>query len=94
MQKGSTRAIDSAGILAIERTDVAGDAGGVVEIDVRETLPAAPDSGNLPADLGAPVHHRLDYGIQTRDVPAACQDPDLSSLHLKSPHFAQVNYSL
>ena len=94
VQPGAARAVDGACVLAVQRENVAADAGGIVEIDVRETFPAAPDAGDLPADLGAAVHHRLDYGIQTGDIAAARSVSRSSLPSFKTSPCAQVNYSL
>ena len=47
MQPRAAGAVDGAGVLAVERNDVARDAGGIVEIEVGEPFPAAPDTGHL-----------------------------------------------
>ena len=51
VQVGAAGAVDGAGILAIERQNVAGAAGGVVQIDVGQALPSAADADHLAADF-------------------------------------------
>ena len=79
-------AVDRAGILAIQRQDVARAARRVLQVDVRQAFPAAADADHLAADLAAAIDHRFDDGIQTRDVAAARENADTLRCHgMKAP---------
>ena len=49
VQPGPTRAVDSARVVAVQRKNVAADARRIVEVDVRQSLPSAPNAGDLMA---------------------------------------------
>ena len=64
-----------------ERQDIAGAAGRILQIDMREALPAAANADHLAADLASTVDHRLDHGIQPRHVAAAREYTDTLHSH-------------
>ena len=78
---GAAGAVDGAGVLAIQRQDVAGAAGRILQVDVGQAFPAAADADDFAADFAATVDHRLDHGIQTRDVAAARENTDTLRSH-------------
>ena len=71
MQEGAAGAVDGAGILARQRQDVAFFARLVVEFDVRESFPAAPDADDFAIVFGASIGHFFDDGIEAGDITAA-----------------------
>ena len=81
VQIGAAGAVDGAGVLAIQRQHVARAARRILQVDVRQSFPAAADADHLAADFAAPVNHRLDDGIQSRNVAAAGEDADTLRSH-------------
>ena len=84
MQVGAARAIDGSGILPVEGKNVAGPAGGVLEVDVRQPFPAPANADDLAPDLASAVDHRLDHGIQSWDVAASREDTNALRSHENS----------
>src|SRR5262249_33311221 len=76
VQISAAGAVDGAGVIAVERQDVARAAGEVVQIDMREGLPAAAQADHLSADLARSIDHRLDDGIQTGNIASPGQNTD------------------
>ncbi len=74
VQIRAARAVDGAGVFAVERQNIARAARGIVEVDVRQALPAAPDAEHFAADLATPVNDALDYGIQAGNVTTTGKD--------------------
>ena len=60
VQHGAAIAIYGAGVVAVERKNIAFAALGIVQVDVRQPLPAAPDAGDFDTVLRAAVNHALD----------------------------------
>ncbi len=81
VQIGAAGAVDGAGVLAIERQNVAGPAGGVVEVDMGQALPAAANADDFAADFTSTVNHRFDHGIQSRNIAAARENADSFCSH-------------
>ena len=81
VQIGAAGAVDGAGVLAIQRQNVARAAGRVLQVDVGQPFPAAADADHFAADLAATVDHRLDDGIQSRNIAAAREDTDTLRSH-------------
>src|SRR5215470_19491941 len=75
MQIGTARAIDGTGVLPGQREHVPRAARRILEIDVSQPLPAAAQPDDGVAELGAPVHHRLDHGVEAGHIAAAREDP-------------------
>ena len=84
MQPRAAGAVYGARVLPVERDDVAGDAGRIVEIDVGQTFPTAADPGDFGADRAAAVHNCLNNGIQPRDVAATGENADSFLAHNRS----------
>src|SRR6516162_1309174 len=76
MQRGAAASVDGAGVLAVQRDNVAGPAGRILEIEVRERLPAATQTENLDVVLAAAVGNALDDCVEAGDVPAAGENAD------------------
>src|ERR1017187_4217506 len=76
MQVGAARAVDRARVLAIERQNVARPARRIVQIDMRQALPAAANTDDFAIDLASSVNNGLDDGIQARHVSAAGEYTD------------------
>src|SRR6185436_10315383 len=70
VQVGSAGAIDGPGIFAIQRQHVAGAARRILKVDVGKAFPAAANTDHLAADFTSTVYHRLDHGIESRNVAA------------------------
>ena len=81
MQVGAAGAVDGAGVLAIQRQHVARAAGRILQVDVGQPFPAAANADHLAANFASTVHHRLDHGIQTRNVAAARENTDTLRSH-------------
>ena len=58
-------------------------AGGIVQINVRQSFPSAPDADDL-APIAATIYHRLDDGIQSGNVAAAGKNPNAFFCHERS----------
>src|SRR5262249_23629523 len=61
MQYGPAAPVDRARVLAVEWHEVAAPAGRVVDVEVREALPAAPQPEDFDLILAAAVGHGLDH---------------------------------
>ena len=59
VQIRAARAIDGAGVLAVERLDIPRPARRIFQIDMRQSFPATADANDLASDLGSPVDHRF-----------------------------------
>src|SRR5262249_28556620 len=81
MQHGAAAPVDGARVLLVERHDVARHAGLVLDIEVGERLPAAPQAQNLDLVAAAAIGDALDDGIETRDIAAAGEDTDALLRH-------------
>ena len=69
VEYGAARAIDRAGIFAIERTNVR--VGGIGGIHMSKTLPAFANADDGAAELAGAVDYGLDDGIEAGNVAAA-----------------------
>ena len=74
VENSAAGAIDGARVVSGERADVDGI---FVRGHVGETLPPFADADHLAAHFRRAVHDRLDDGIQTGNVAAACQDANV-----------------
>src|SRR5262249_20811307 len=81
MQHRAAAPVDGAGVGAVERDDVVRPALRVLEIDVGETLPAAPEPDHLEVVLAAAVGDALDHCVEAGHVAAAGQNPDAPFAH-------------
>ena len=62
MKPGAAGPVDIAGVVAVQRADVAVHTGGVVEVDVGQAFPAAADSGDGAAHVAGPIGDGLNDG--------------------------------
>src|SRR5882762_2221749 len=74
VEYGAARAIDGAGIFAIEWANVR--VGGIGGIHMGKTLPAFADADDGAAELAGAIDDGLDDGIQAGNVAAAGEDSD------------------
>ena len=70
VQVGAAGAVDGARVIAIERLNVTGAARRIVQIDVRQRFPPAPQADHFAADFARSIDYGLDDGIQTGNVSA------------------------
>ena len=94
VQVGAAGAVDGAGVLAVQRQDVAAAAGRVLQVDVGQAFPAAPDADHLPSDLTGPVDNRFDDRVQPGDVATASQDTDALRGHEYAPYLARTRTTM
>ena len=81
VQHGATAPVDGAGVLTVQRDDVVGPAGRVLEVQVRERLPAATEAEDLDVVLAAAVGNALDHRVETGDVAATSENADALLRH-------------
>jgi hypothetical protein len=74
VEERTARPVDGPRILARQGKNVAGHAGGIVEVDVRESFPASSDAGYFDAVIAGSVRDVLDDRIETWDIAATGQD--------------------
>ena len=60
VQQGAAGAVDGARVVAVQRQNIAFFAGRIVEIEMRQALPAAADADDLAIVLRAAIDHFLD----------------------------------
>ena len=81
VQVGAAGAVDGAGILAIQGQHVTGAARRILQVDVGQPFPAAANADHFAAHFASAVNHRLDHGIQSRNVAAAREYADTLRSH-------------
>ena len=85
MQHGAAVPIDGAGVLAVQGDDVTALACRVIKVQVREALPAAPETNDFDIILAAAVGHGLDDRIQAGDVAATGENANALLCHDRTP---------
>jgi hypothetical protein len=79
VEHGAAAAVDGAHRRRVQGQGVGGDALRVVGIGVEQPRPAAADAHHtVPGDC-CPEYHRFDTGVESRDVAAPGEYPDLHS---------------
>ena len=81
MQERAARAIDGARVFTVEGKNVVRAAGRVVQINVRQAFPPAPDADDLAARVAGSINHCLDDGIQAGNVAATGENPNAFCRH-------------
>src|SRR5258708_4915133 len=81
MQHGAAMPVDGARILLLERHDIVRPARRVLDIEMGERLPAAPQAEHLDAVVGRAISHALDDSVEARNVTAAGQNSNALTCH-------------
>src|SRR6478672_13941729 len=71
VQHGAAAPVDGARVFTIQRDDVVGPTGRVLEVQVREGLPTTAETDDLDVVLTAAISHALDDRVEAGDVAAA-----------------------
>src|ERR1019366_2022021 len=82
-QGRAARAIDGAGVLAVERLDIPRPAGRILQIDVRQSFPTPADANDLASDFSCPVNYRFNDRIQPRNVASSRENTNALGCHEK-----------
>ena len=85
VQHGPAAPVDGARVLAVERHDVAAPAGRILEVQVRERLPAATQTDDLDVVLAAAVGDGFYDRVEAGDVAAAGENADALFRHDRPP---------
>src|SRR5260370_2646000 len=91
VQHGAAAPVDGASVFTIQRDNVVGPAGRVLEVQVREGLPTTAETDDLDVVLAAPISHALDDRVEAGDVAAAPETAAASSHHPHLPRLPSLN---
>src|SRR6185295_5859550 len=80
--------VDGASVFTIQRDDVVGPTGRVLEVQVRQSLPTTAETDDLDVVLTAAISHALDDRVEAGDVAAARENADAFSHHAHLPGLA------
>jgi hypothetical protein len=92
MQNRATVTVYGPGILARQRKDITRLARSLIQPDVGEPLPSAPDADHFTTVFGSPVSYFLDDGIETWDIAASGENADTLIRH--GPFYIRAGTSL
>src|SRR5262245_9226669 len=85
VQHGAAAPVDDASVFTVQRDEVAGPAGRVLEVQVREGLPTTTETDDLDVVLAAAISHGLDDCVEAGDVAAARENADAFFRQAKPP---------
>jgi len=91
VQHGAAAPVDGASVFTVQRDDVVGPAGRVLEVQVREGLPTTAETDDLDVVLNAAISHALDDRVEAGDVAAARENADAFSHHFHPLGLARRN---
>ena len=77
--------VDGARVFAAQRDEIVRPAGRIIEIQVRQGLPAAAEAHDLDIILAAAIGHGLDDCIEAGDVATARENADAFSRQAHLP---------
>src|SRR6185295_16082766 len=83
--------VDGASVFTIQRDDVVGPTGRVLEVQVRKGLPTTAETDDLDVVLTAAIGHALDDCVEAGDVAAARENADAFSPQAHLPALACRN---
>src|SRR4029450_6427683 len=81
VQHGAAAPVYSARVVTVQRDDVVGPAGRVLEVHVREGLPTTAEANDLGVVLTAAKGHALDNCVEAGNVAAAREDANAFFCH-------------
>src|SRR5215216_3653244 len=85
VQHGAAAPIDGARVFTVQRDEVVGPAGRVLEVQVREGLPTTAETDDLDVVLTAAICHALDDCVEPGNVAAARENADAFSRQAHLP---------
>jgi hypothetical protein len=81
VQHGAAAPVYRARVVTVQRDDVVGRTGRVLEVHVREGLPTTAEADDLDVVLTAAICNALDNCIEAGNVAAARENADALSCH-------------
>src|SRR6266581_8042956 len=81
VQHGAAAPVYGARVVTVQRDDVVGPAGRVLEVHVREGLPTTAEADDLDVVLAAAICHALNDCVETGNVAAARENADAPFCH-------------